>query len=54
MTRRASNNFLQVFPPDVQAWLTETARREKVKPETIVCERIRELAEHEKAAREVA
>ncbi len=54
MTRRETNNFLQVFPPDLQAWLIEAAKRDGVKPETIVKERIRELAEHEKAARACA
>lgn len=51
MTRRTSNNILQIFAPDVRKWIEDQARAEQVKPETIIKERIRELAEHEKAAR---
>jgi len=54
MTRREANNFLQVFPPDVRAFIEELARRTETTPVVIVRERMRELAEAEKAARKVA
>ena len=53
MTRRASNNLLQIFPPDVRAFIEELAKRTDTTPVVIVRERMRELAEAEKAAREV-
>lgn len=54
MTRRASNNLLQIFPPDVRAFIEELARKTDTTPVVIVRERMRELAEHEKAARQIA
>jgi hypothetical protein len=47
-------NALHVeFAPDVMRWLRERAEQDGVKPQTIVRERMRELAEYERAAREV-
>jgi len=54
MTRRTSNNFLQVFPPDVRAFIEELAKQTDTTPIVIVRERMRELAEAEKAARAVS
>lgn len=54
VTRRASNNLLQIFPPDVPAFIEELAKKTDTTPVVIVRERMRELAEAEKAAREVA
>lgn len=51
MTRRETNNLLQIFPPDVRAFIEELARKTDTTPVVIVRERMRELAEHEKAAR---
>lgn len=42
------------FAPDVMEWIEAQARAEQVAPEVIIRERMRELAEHERAAREVA
>lgn len=51
---RRDDAILEWFPPDIQRWLAETAKRERVDPAVIVRERVRELAEVEKAARECA
>jgi hypothetical protein len=45
---------LQFFPPDVRAFIEELAKRTATTPVVIVRERMRELAEAEKAARAVS
>lgn len=54
MTRRTTNNLMQIFPPDVRRFIEELAKQTDTTPIVIVRERMRELAEAEKAAREVA
>jgi hypothetical protein len=44
---------LQFFPPDVRAFIKELAKRTETAP-VVVRERMRELAEAEKAARAVS
>lgn len=51
---RRDDEILSWFPPDLQRWLAETAKRERVDPAVIVREMVREMAEAEKAARGVA
>lgn len=45
MTRRETNNFLQVFPPDTREWLKRLAQEQKTTPEVIVREIVRDVAE---------
>jgi hypothetical protein len=47
-------DILQFFPPDVRAFIEELAKQTETTPVVIVRERMRELAEAEKAARAVA
>lgn len=50
----SDNPVLAIFPADIRRWIEARAREAGVQPETIIRERMRELAEHERAAREVA
>jgi hypothetical protein len=49
-----TQDILQYFPPDVRAFIKELAKQTDTTPVVIVRERMRELAEAEKAARSVA
>jgi hypothetical protein len=55
MTRRETNDaILQFFPPEVRAFIEELAKKTNTTPVVVVRERMRELAEYEKAARSIA
>jgi hypothetical protein len=49
-----SKDILEYFPPDVAAIIKELAKQTDTTPLVIVRERMRELAEVEKAARAIA
>jgi hypothetical protein len=49
-----TQDILEYFPPDVSAFIKELAKRTDTTPVVIVRERMRELAEYEKAARSIS